>query len=163
MSKAELARAMQRILALPTGTVLNGPDREIAEAVISMHPSAAAKIGPGIDALVIRDNSFGRGHELHVIRVDGSEVDISYRRALAPQTAAAARADLIAALRQEIAGQIVRFKRDQLRSDPVCAVCGVPLAEATAHVDHVPPWTFAALADAWLEHRPTPELSLIHI
>jgi hypothetical protein len=149
---------MQRVLALPAGTILTGDDRELAQKVIAMHPRAPEKIGPGIDLLVIRENSFGRGHELHIIRTDGSEVDVSYRRALAPRTAAAGRADLLAALRQEVAEQIVRFKRDRLEHGTVCAVSGVALDRENAHVDHVPPWTFTALASAWLAGRPAPEL-----
>jgi hypothetical protein len=125
-----------------------------------MHPRAADKIGPGIADLVIREG-YGRNREFHVIRIDGSEIDFSYLKALAPQTAASARAELLAALRQEIARQIVEFKRDRLERDPVCAVSGVPLTPETAHADHTPPWTFAALAGAWLESQPHLELEEI--
>lgn len=158
MTKAALAREMQRILSLPAGTILAGQDRGIAQAVIAMHPNAAEKTGSGIAQLVIRANSYGHGHALHIIRTDGSEVDVSYRRALAPRTDAADHADLLAALRQEVAEQVANFKRDQLNRAAVCAVSGVTLTTGSAHVDHVPPWTFAALAGAWLDGRETPAL-----
>jgi hypothetical protein len=161
VNKAALRREMQRMLELPPGTVLSGRDRQIAGAVLAMHPSARDKIGPGITDIVIRAGLQARAREFHVIRVDGSEVDFSYLRALAPRTAASDRADVLAALRQEIAAQIVEFKRSQLERHPICAVSGVPLTPDAAHVDHIPPWTFAVLAGAWLEQRPLPKLESV--
>jgi hypothetical protein len=149
-TKAALAREMKRILALPAGTRLTGPDYDIAESVVRMHPRADEKIGAGICCLVVRKNTYGQGNELHIERNDGTEVDVSYRRALAPRTPAVERADLMAALRQEVAQQTIEYKRDRLTSGAVCAVSAVPLDADTAHVDHIPPWTFAALAEAWL-------------
>lgn len=159
MTKAALAREMQRILGLPVGTVLEGDDVAIANALLDEHPNRDAKAGSGVRSWVVRANVFGKGGELHIIRVDGSEIDFSYRRALAPRTPAAERADLFAALRQEIIEQTVQFKRDRMAHRAFCAISAVPLSTETAHVDHVPPWTFATLADAWLADRPSPDLN----
>jgi hypothetical protein len=161
MNKAALRREMQRMLRdFPAGTVLTGRDRWLAGGVLAMHPHRAEKVGPGVDELVIR-NGYGNNREFHVIRTDGTEIDFSYREALAPQTAAKQRADLLTTLRWEIASQTSAFRRTQLERDPICAISAIPLTAETAHVDHIPPWTFVAIATAWLEHRPPLELESI--
>jgi hypothetical protein len=158
VTKAELERRAKAILALPVGTVLAGADLDLAMMLLERHPSRDAKIGPGVDHWVVRKNGRGNGHELRIVRIDGSEVDLSYRKALAPGTPAAARAEIRAALRVEITEQIVRRKTAWLTPGSRCAISGVALDRDSAHVDHVPPTTFAALAEAWLARHPDPTL-----
>jgi hypothetical protein len=118
--------------------------------LLALHPHAAEKAGSGIGSFsVLTDPVWRNGRCFHILRVDGTSTDFSYRTCLDGENA---RADVLAALRHAIAGQIITFKREQFDASEwiQCPFTGTLVAFNTCHVDHELPHTFASLASGWL-------------
>jgi hypothetical protein len=157
-SKAQAQAQFRRILnAHPDNTPLPGDDAALVALLIheGRHPETVQKIGPGIAEVLVRRSDYGtRGFWL--LRVDGSLVDFSYLTALdgAPSPERTARA----ALRFEIADQIIAFRDSQVRGatdGPACELCAQPVTPGAVHVDHAEPTfddmatQFAAALGGW--------------
>jgi Protein of unknown function (DUF3223) len=82
------------------------------------------------------------------VRTDGSETDFSYRRCVSG-VEPSHRAQVLATMRSAITDQILDYKHNALTPDARCSLTGVPLDEATVHVDHDPP--FIEIARAFLD------------
>ncbi len=100
------------------------------------HHEKEQKYGSGLAGYKVGRDTYGNLHFL-VMRVDGTEVDISWRTAVSG-TGRTPRQNLEAAMRQAIAPQIdeVRTKTD---FSSACPLCGVPLNARASHVDHDEP------------------------
>lgn len=122
---------------------LEGEDAALMGDLLLRHPSAERKIGCGVKAIWIKRNgTFGSG--FYVERIDGTLVDFSYKQCLRPFTHAS-KAKF--AFRRAIDSQVIAVKVAAFGSTEsiICPETGEPITWETAHVDHEPPLTFAAL------------------
>lgn len=120
--------------------------------LLERHPSADTKIGVGVRAIWILGNGkFGNG--FYVERIDGTREDFSYKQCLRPMTHAS---KCKFAFRRAIDDQVLAVKVSVFRAGNEvlpCPITGEPMTWETAHVDHEPPRTFAALLEAYLDKR----------
>lgn len=120
-------------------------------ALLTRHPQAEQRIGPGVDCFFVDRAPDGYGTSCFwVRRLDGTETDFSVtdciRGADPPPLARFKRA-----LRSLVHPQIAEFKEKAMpRGTGICAVTGDVLAWAEAHVDHEAPLTFDALVSAFM-------------
>lgn len=122
---------------------LLGDDAAFMGDLLLRHPSAERKIGCGVAALWVRRNgAFGNG--FYVERTDGTLVDFSYKQCIRPFTHAS-KAKF--AFRRAIDDQVLAVKKAVFDDGALitCPITGEPIVWETAHVDHEPPTTFAAL------------------
>lgn len=128
---------------------LTGDDAAFMGDLLLRHPSADRKIGCGVAAIWIKRNChdnpyavFGNG--FYVERTDGTFIDFSYKQCIRPFTHAT-KAKF--AFRRAIDDQTLAVKKVAFRDSEVliCPVTDEPITWETAHVDHEPPLTFAAL------------------
>jgi hypothetical protein len=130
---------------------LAGADAALMADVLQRHPRAEEKIGIGIAALWIKRNgAFGNG--FFIERTDGTWIDYSYKQCIRPQTNAT-KAKF--AFRRAIDAQVIVVKRAAfaLTDTVTCPITGEPITWETAHVDHEPPRTFAALLAEYCAER----------
>lgn len=151
-TKTELTEYIKSVLAgLPLNTPLDGDPYEIISSLFELHPDAETKIGPGIGHIEIRINKefskISRG--FWIVRADGTETDISYKKCLEGESAY--RNQFIRACRVTIKPHIEHFRREFFRVAlaPTCCLTGEPLSRETCHVDHAPPYTFERIVDAF--------------
>jgi hypothetical protein len=130
-------------------TRLTGDDGAFMADLLERHPSAERKIGCGVQAIWIRSNGkFGVG--FYVERTDGTFEDFSYKQCLRPFTHAS---KCKFAFRRAIDAQVNTVKRRAFTRDGMvlpCPITGQPMTWETAHVDHEPPRTFAALLEQFM-------------
>jgi hypothetical protein len=144
-TQKDLVAHVQSILhRYPAPTRLEGDDAVVMSDLLTRHPRAEEKIGGGIRAIWIRRNMGGFGNGFFLERVDGTWVDFSYKQCVRPQTNAS-KAKF--AFRRAIDKQVIRVKTAAFDTVSLvyCPVTGDPITWDTAHVDHEPPLTFAAL------------------
>lgn len=133
-----------------------GPLQDESLAVVSelfsFHPEADTKMGAGIARIEIRINhnysNTARG--FWIVRTDGSETDISYKKCLEGDRAY--RNQFLHACRFAIKEHINAFKNEFFRValKPTCALTGVSISPDNSHVDHIPPYTFSRIVDAFV-------------
>lgn len=120
--------------------------------LLERHPSAETKIGIGVAAIWILGNGkFGNG--FYVERIDGTREDFSYKQCLRPFTHAS---KCKFAFRRAIDEQVLAVKMQVFRrGDEVftCPITGEPMTWETAHVDHIPPRTFARLLETYMDRQ----------
>lgn len=120
--------------------------------LLERHPSADIKIGCGVRAIWILGNGkFGNG--FFAERHDGTRIDFSYKQCLRPFNHAS---KCKFAFRRAIDDQVLAIKTSVFRTGQevfACPITGEPMTWETAHVDHIPPRTFAALLDWYLTER----------
>lgn len=122
---------------------LSGDDTAFMGDLLLRHPSAERKIGCGVAAIWIKRNGvFGNG--FYVERIDGTFEDFSYKQCIRPFTHAS-KAKF--AFRRAIDEQVIAVKKAAFYDSSVlyCPITDEPITWETAHVDHEPPLTFAAL------------------
>lgn len=130
---------------------LSGADAALMHDLLLRHPSADVKVGCGVKAIwILRNRAFGNG--FYIERIDGSFVDFSYKQCVRPFTHAT-KAKF--AFRRAIEEQVLEVKQAAFYvSDTlICPVSGDAITWETAHVDHEPPLTFAALLEAYCGER----------
>lgn len=128
----------------PDGPV-TGPDGQFLAALLTRHPDAIQKIGPGIayiSVAAVPGHPNTRGFTVH--RTDGTSTDFSWVECI---TESSHRTRVLTAMREAVVPQILTFKQRQSDSGQLrCAVTGASLDWDDVHVDHLPPG-FGALAD----------------
>jgi hypothetical protein len=132
------------------GAVIDAPDGTFLASLLSLHPEADQKFGNGIAHFSVQtDAVFGTTRHFVVHREDGTSTDFSFKACI---EGSSARRDALAALREAVAPQVTGFKQEAFegRIDVPCGVRGTPTPFGDAHVDHIPPRTFAALVTGWL-------------
>jgi K+-sensing histidine kinase KdpD len=83
--QSRMLRELARIkAATPDGTPLTGADAQFVYAVLTNHPRAAEKIGPGVRAITV-DTFVGDTRCFFVIRTDGTAIDFSARSVIFDQ------------------------------------------------------------------------------
>jgi hypothetical protein len=138
------AQAIHRALPL-IGQVVEGPARDFMLGLFQHHHNWTGKQGAGVKAVVVGPDGYG-GKLLRLRRVDGSEVDISWRQCIYGQTSQ------IGVLRHEIVGQILEARDAAFAGEVLLIRCPIDDVLVDRHgvdVDHAPPNTFAAIAKAW--------------
>jgi hypothetical protein len=137
-TKKDLEAAIRKVV---NGIQLNTPMNPKATAfftkILQHHHEFDSKKGAGIKHLEIRENILYRKvtRGIWIVRVDGSEVSISWVNALKPGGAPSLKETISRAAREEISYQIDDFKvSDDLTE--VCDICGEEL-HGNTHVDHV--------------------------
>lgn len=143
--KQATARCQAIAASTPYGQPITGADAEWLTWLITRHPCAHEKIGPGIAWFTTFRGPFNtRGFYLH--RVDGTATDFSWRACItAPDHPSMVRA----AMRRAIDPQITDFKAAADKAGPLLdAVTGEALTWDNVHVDHAPP-VFALIANAY--------------
>jgi hypothetical protein len=69
-------RAM--INSYPLMAFLAGQDEQLVSSLLAYHPAWDAKRGPGVKAIQIRPDQYGKRY-FHLHRTDGTDEDISWR------------------------------------------------------------------------------------
>lgn len=128
-----------------------GPNYDFLASLIERHPRRDSKVGCGIAGFFIGPDGYGKSC-FWLRRLDGTSTDFSFHECV---KASSEKSDFRAAARREIKDQILDFKRNAFPA--VCPYTGEKMTHDNCHVDHVPPMTFARLADEWLMGRPYPE------
>lgn len=131
-----------------------GPAFSFLMDLLGRHKSAGQKAGCGVAVIFTRANPlFPNNRGFWLRRTDGTETDFSFWECLSPSS----RDDCVRqAARLEIADQVIRF-RDTVfaRSDGkiTCELTGERIGVGESHVDHVPPDTFAAIWERFLDEH----------
>ena len=151
-TKKELTERIRSILAQsPLNTPLCNGEFEVVTDLFKLHPEVDTKIGSGIDHIEVRtNNEFAFGSRgFWIIRTDGTETDISYIKCLQGETAH--RNQFVKACRAAIKPHIEHFRKEFFRvaPTPTCCLTGQPIRPDTCHVDHIPPYTFERIIDAF--------------
>jgi hypothetical protein len=140
-----IASCQQIIAATADGEIVTGEATEFLAWLLDRHPRAAAKIGCGVAGFTVHKSGMGT-RCFYVVRLDGTTTEFSFPSCIsAPAPVTRVRL----AMRRAVADQIIEFKHQAVTTAPlVCAMTGIRLTWAQAHVDHAPP-VFIALADEW--------------
>lgn len=155
-TRAKLELAIRSITNhAPLGQPLSKDQEEFLISVLKHHHEWEEKQGCGIAHLEIRINTNGTGSTrgIWIVRVDGSEIDISWRVPLAPNGQTTHLQDLKTAAREAIQDQMHAAHKSLPRD--VCGLCGEAIKrDDDVHADHVKP--FSAIFDDFFggsEHR----------
>lgn len=135
------------------GEKITRSDAVFLADLLSLHPEADQKFGVGITHFSVQtDAVFGKTRHFVVHRKDGTSTDFSFKSCI---EGSSAKRDALSALREAVAEQITGFKQAAFagKTDVPCAVRGTPTSFRDAHVDHIPPRTYAALVTGWLRHE----------
>lgn len=133
------------------GNFLSNEDFNFVMDLIRGHSRYALKVGCGIQAVRIDLNTEWKKYKMFtLIRVDGSEADVSYRECIYPTSK---KQHFAAACRNAVVEDILAFKQrdyERRRDSNNCVPCvlsGELVHWNDAHIDHAPPWTFQRIVD----------------
>lgn len=128
-------------------------DMVLVYRLLTLHPNADEKIGPGVSAMRVVSAQKG-SRCFAAVHVTGHVELFSYTKCLAGEETPLAK--FTAAAREEITEQAAAFLYAQARRGPlVCALTGEQLnGPGDAAVDHTPPRVFALFRSMYLEARP---------
>lgn len=84
-------------------------DEAFLHALVQRHPEYAAKAGVGISHFIVQEESKFSGQCIHIVRIDGSYTDISYRHCIAGKSSG--EESILAAFRDAVAYQNTRARR----------------------------------------------------
>lgn len=161
MGKTKLRERARSILHRTTlGESLSGEDLAFMIELLSRHKNAERKVGVGVASIEVEAvPAWGRSARCFwLTRIDGSRTDFGIDSCL---SGGSHEADVRAALRAEVADQVISFARATFDAGPVvCPVTGEVLRREISHVDHAAPVTFLALATEWLESRDVARVEL---
>lgn len=117
--------------------------------VLDMHPDSDIKIGCGVARMYVRQNAvYRRNREFWLQRLDDTETDFSFNECLKPTTPLK---KFKIACRNAIRDDVIAFRDKNLTQDSVCPFTGQTLTVQNVHVDHVPPTTFDAIVDEFIQ------------
>lgn len=152
-AKTQISDYVKNVLAsAKLDSYLVGDELSVLLDLLTWHPEAEQKIGPGIAGIMVRANGdFGKNARgFWLTRTDGSVTDFSYRKCL--QGEQSYRTKFIAACRFAVKDHISEFRDEFFRvaPAPTCALTGTPLNPEGSHVDHTPPYTFDRIVQAFV-------------
>lgn len=126
---------------------------EYLHQMLQRHPRAEAKIGAGVRVFSVRKKTrMGNTYpELFVHRVDGTTIDVSWRK-LEKGKDHSAHKLFTSAMRVAIEQQISDYRRT-LGAQVICGFCECPV-NGPVHIDHERP--FADILKAFMEGRTIP-------
>lgn len=144
-SAVELKSHVRAIAARSdVGAALCGSDSAVLRDLVKLHPWADEKIGAGVKSLEFR-SGIGASKALYIVRVDGSETDISWLKCIDGHNQRGAVSD---AFRKAVLDQILDFLGHVFRTGARCELSGEVLSRGNVHVDHIIP--FADLVSSFL-------------
>lgn len=151
-SKTQVTEYVRDVMRThPLGPLAGEPLSVISE-LLSFHPESETKFGPGVARIDLRINRnySGTARGFWIVRVDGSETDISYKKCLEGERAH--RNQFNHACRFAIKEHINAFKAEFFRVaiKPTCALTGDPITPDNSHVDHIPPYTFKKIVESFV-------------
>jgi hypothetical protein len=139
-TKEEAKKAIQEILyRYKPRQELSPEDAEFIADVVSLHPEADKKIGPGIKAVFVCNVEGYASRGFFLRRSDDSIEQFSFNKCLHPPS----QKDLVVkALRQLVVDQILAFKKNAFSETRVirCPLTGKDVTQEDCHVDHVIPF-----------------------
>ncbi|MFG2235101.1 DUF3223 domain-containing protein [Streptomyces sp. NPDC048723] len=130
--------------------VVREADEEFLRDLITRHPDYEAKVGVGVGGfVVVRTEWNNRG--LMLVRIDGSEIDISWEECLkATPHAQQVRGCLRRAVKEQVIAVVAKAF---VHGSVVCAVTGDSIASPReADVDHYQP-VFEELAESFIQEH----------
>lgn len=149
-TKEALAQYVQSILrSYRAGQQVHVEHAAFLADLLLRHPSADEKIGVGIAGFRVVKLAFNTNGFV-VDRIDGTSIDFSYRQCIRPFTYASS---VKFAMRRAIADQVIAYKQEvwpDRDATSRCPITGEIMTYTDAHVDHIPPKTFAALTEQFL-------------
>lgn len=154
-TKEELRKRVSAMLrAYLPGEQVTGSDLSVLLDLLTLHPDSGRKIGCGIQAIFVRDNSTMGfpGNGFWLVRKDGTQTDFSYRVCI-HNGLASPRAKLLSACRALASPQTMGFFAAAVQQNPSGKVF-CPLEQryvdiSEMEVDHEQP-LFTELVDLWL-------------
>jgi hypothetical protein len=142
-SKKDCIQYFKRMLhSYKPGDMLSDDDATEFLWLLRRHPERLEKIGRGLRSIrVDRHPVFTSQKCFTICRVDGSTTDVSYLTCIEGEEKPV-KARWIEAMRNEVAGQIIRFKQETFGDEKwvCCELTGVPVDWQTCHVDHIRPF-----------------------
>ena len=142
-TKAEVENKIRSIVARhQNNTKIGDADQVFLVSVLQHHYQYVAKIGCGLNHFEVCSNPnwIGNTRGLWIVRIDNSEIDISWVVALMPQGRPAVKHDVSTAARYEVFPQI--HAHHESGDCSVCPLCFVDMRRgAGLHVDHKIPFT----------------------
>ena len=82
-SQAEAIQHFREMLSRSsTDDFVSKEDSRYLIALLSRHPSAEKKVGPGIVGFFVRKNPHYHQNEFWIDRIDGSQIDFSYLKCI---------------------------------------------------------------------------------
>ena len=157
-TKKELKSAVRTVLcAYEPGTRVSQPHFDFLLSLLSYHPEAKEKVGPGVVAFEVRSvPGYEEASCFWAIRSDGTEVAWSYNKVINGSAKPLTRFRKVC--RAVVADQLLDFKLRWFEKHAVggrfeCPITGELVTAKGAHVDHVPPLTFDALVRQFLKDR----------
>ena len=142
-TKAEVVTQIRSIVAsYPNGTPISSEDQRWLDLILSHHYQYNDKVGCGIKHLEVRSNPSWNGptRGLWIVRLDGSDIDISWVVALKPDGKPDVKNEVAKAARYEVRQQIHDHHKSGECND--CPLCGTEMQrKINLHVDHVEPFT----------------------
>lgn len=144
-TKTQLEEFVRQIVARHADEQpLAGDDLVFVLTLLEQHPNAEVKVGCSVASVVVRRNPvYNNNRGFYLVRTDGTGTDFSWRECL---RATPAHKKVTHALRVLVEPQTLKFKQEFFDSGQTrCELTGETIAFVGAHVDHVPPLTFAQL------------------
>src|SRR5882757_391971 len=153
-TKDAIRKKLRDILyAYPIGARVTGEDSGFLLELLHNHPNATEKIGCGIEAFEVRqETSISRC--FYLVRTDGTAENFSYKKCLNSPTPLAVFKSIC---RNLVYPQMYKLKssyfREKAREDGCvrCPITGKWITPDQAHVDHIPPDTFARLVTGFID------------
>lgn len=145
------------LYSYPVAARITGDDSDLLLALLQGHPEAARKIGCGIAGFEVRPNPrFPNERGFYLIRMDGSEDDFSYQKCLStPKPMAVFKAICRKLIGWQMHWLKSAYFREYSREDGRvrCPLTGQWTTESQAHVDHIPPDTFAKIVTDFIHEN----------
>ena len=154
-TKADIIRFMQGIVMKYRNSEIPFPcPGEWVMDLLSHHPNFIEKCGNGVKRLLVREGKYN-GFCIIMERLDGTEVDISWRKKALGTKKVYLKDDVNNALRTAIKDQKNYFRNNffENNTSPKCRVTKELLTKNDCHVNHVHPFTFQNLVTGWLSSK----------
>lgn len=153
-TKSEAKNHARAIMArYEEAEIVIGADDLFLRDLVAIHPEAERKIGSGISHFTTKlDPVWRKNRHFVIVRTDGTDTDVSFHICIDGSNE---RRDVFHALRHAVAEQVISFQRAAFSDDilPICPFTNEILSFSDAHVDHIPPDTFFALATRWMQQN----------
>ena len=148
-TQKEMREFCQAVIAKHrVGDTVSSADQANLITIFERHPHWTEKLGAGIDHITVERNVYKK-HGFVLYRIDGTSDDISFVKCIENRTDTQ---KVIECFRRAVLHDIIEMKEKAFASGTVtCELTGVPLSWNECHVDHVHPYEFRALLDAWLD------------
>jgi hypothetical protein len=157
--KAAIAKIREILHGNELETPITGEDHQFLMDLIERHPEALYKIGDGVDYFKVKLNSpvgWRPTSGFWIKRIDGSEMDFSYKSCLDQKTKTLEK-QLYDACREAIREDLMHAKswyfekyQDEDRK-VVCELSGEKVGWKQAEIDHIAPFTFKVVFHAFLD------------